>query len=455
MLLCVAGALVVFAVTFAVFIPTLSADWVNYDDPANYLVNENYRGLDWPRIQWMFSTFHMGHYQPLAWLTLGLDYTLHGMDARGYHRTSLFLHAFTAVFVFLLALRLLTCSKSFSARPVTTTSLAVFAALFFSVHPLRVETVAWLTQRRDLVSAFFLVPAVLAYCRAAATPVNRPARWWWYGLSILFFALSLLGKVAGVPLVVILLALDWFPLNRLGTRVRDLFSLRALVVYLEKLPFAILAFVFARIAVRGQTDMAAQVSTSVLDAGERFAIAMYGLVWYMRKTFLPFELKPLYYWPPAFNTPAEEFSFIDSVRRAFDADPAFLANTLIVAAVAVLILTLSLIGRGRAIVVALIAYAAMLSPRLGLFHSGAQIVADRYSYLPAIPVAILLAALVMWLLHRPLLAVGFRAVVARIVIAIALIGTIAALSTLTWKQCAIWKDADSLMKVFPSRSRGR
>jgi hypothetical protein len=211
-----ASALAVGAVTFAAFWPALSNQFVDWDDLDNFVRNPDYRGLAWNNLAWMFTTLHMGHYQPLAWLTLGLDAVcaeaLFGdpVDPRTYHFTNNLLHAANAALVFVLALRLIVRGIGSGGPPAF--AGAAVAGLIFGVHPLRVESVAWATERRDLLSGLFLLLAVLAWLRAVEAPSPRRAPRM-IG-SLVLFALSLLSKVIGVTLPVVLLILDVVPLRR-------------------------------------------------------------------------------------------------------------------------------------------------------------------------------------------------------------------------------------------------
>jgi hypothetical protein len=175
--------LTVFIVVWGVFRPALQNQFVDWDDPLNFLENPHYRGLGPDNIAWAFSTFHMGHYQPLTWLTLGADATIaramydNELDPRPYHFTNNLLHAINAVLVLLIALRLF--RPSIISRQAAFAALigSFAAALFFGVHPLRVESVAWATERRDLLSGFFLLLSVLAYLRAQIYICPTPAQW--------------------------------------------------------------------------------------------------------------------------------------------------------------------------------------------------------------------------------------------------------------------------------------
>jgi len=146
-------AALVFLVTFVAFLPALRGEFLNWDDDTNFLDNPHYRGLGPEQLKWMFTDF-FGHYMPLTWLTLGLDYVVWGMNPFGYHLTSLLFHAANAVLCFFCLRQLLRKARPDPDAPGIDWA-AAGGALFFSVHPLRVESVAWITERRDVTSAFF------------------------------------------------------------------------------------------------------------------------------------------------------------------------------------------------------------------------------------------------------------------------------------------------------------
>src|SRR5207249_9961933 len=137
-------------VAVACFLPTLRNDFVLWDDDLNFTDNPSYRGLSWRQLRWMFTTVHGGHYQPLSWVTLGLGYTLWGMNPTGYHLTSLLLHAVNAVLFYYIVLALL---RRAVASASASAGAAAVGALFFAIHPLRVESVAWASERRDVLAA--------------------------------------------------------------------------------------------------------------------------------------------------------------------------------------------------------------------------------------------------------------------------------------------------------------
>jgi hypothetical protein len=132
--------------TSVAFLPTLENGFANFDDIENFLNNQSYRGVGPAQLRWMFTTWNLGGLIPLTWMTLGLDYVIWGMDPAGYHLTSLVLHVLTALAFYFVLLRLLRAAQGPGELDGAALRLgALFGALLFSVHPLRVESVAWMT----------------------------------------------------------------------------------------------------------------------------------------------------------------------------------------------------------------------------------------------------------------------------------------------------------------------
>src|SRR5256886_5877310 len=243
--------------TLAAFLPALQNQFVNWDDKDNFLDNPHYRGLGWTHLRWMWTT-HLGHYIPLTWMTLGLDYLLWGMNPVGYHLTNLLLHAANAVVFFFVVRRILTLALPSSERGHALAVSAGVAALVFAIHPLRVESVAWVTERRDVLSGLFYLVAILLYLRACEG--GAPGRGW-YWLSVAVFVLALLSKSMVVNLPVVFLILDVYPLRRLGGAF-EWWSEPARRVYVEKIPFVLLAAAASAIAVMGQLSFHAAPSVA-------------------------------------------------------------------------------------------------------------------------------------------------------------------------------------------------
>ena len=228
--------------TFVAFLPSLQNGFVNWDDEAVLLDNPNYRGLGWEQLRWMFTTFHMSVYRPIAWITMGIDYLIWGMEPFGYHLTSLFFHCSNAVLFYFVALRLLRLAMSTTDELKLPLRVAAgFAALFFALHPLRVEPVAWESGEDNLVAGFFFMLTLLCYLRAAAITETGLHRWVWMGGAWILYALSILSKALTVPLPLALLVLDVYPLKRLKTDPRTWFQREARHILWEKIPFLLFA----------------------------------------------------------------------------------------------------------------------------------------------------------------------------------------------------------------------
>src|SRR5712691_3553688 len=406
--------------TFAAFLPALQNQFVNWDDQRNFLDNPHYRGLGWTHLRWMWTT-HLGHYIPLTWMTLGLDYLLWGMNPFGYHLTSLLLHAANAVVFFFVVHRILTLAlPSPSERGHALAVAAGFAALVFAIHPLRVESVAWVTERRDVLSGLFYLSAILLYLRACE-PEKRGREWYW--LSVAAFVYALLSKSIVVNLPIVLLILDVYPLRRLGGD-SGWWSGPARRVYAEKIPFVLLAAAASAIALMAQLSHNAMVSVVQLSALGRLAVSTYGLSFYLWKTVAPVNLSPLYELPPTVNPWA----------------PPFLLSYGLVLAITALVLALR--RRVPGLPAAWVAYIVVLLPVLGIFQSGPQIAADRYTYLASLGWAIFVGAGLLFCgraLRRSTTGTPITLPIGGVAICV-----VVGLGVLTWNQAQAWHDSERL-----------
>ncbi len=399
------------AVTLVVFAPALGNGWVDYDDDRNFLTNPGYRGLGPAHLRFMLTGVIMGHWTPVTWLSHGVDYAVWGMNPLGYHLGNLLLHAGNAALVWALASRLLAAARP-AAAPLARRLGAGAAALLFALHPLRVESVAWITERRDVLSALFALLAALAYLRFVAATGDRRR---WYLASLGLFALGLLSKSMLVSLPLILLVLDVYPLRRLDPRAWRAPAARAVV--LEKAPFLALALATVAITSAVMAGSVRVTSLALYGPAARVAMAAYGLAFYPWKTLAPLDLMPMYELP---------------VRVSLG-EARFLAPVLAVSVAAIALVLVR--RRWPAGLAAGVAYALLLAPVSGLVHAGPQLVADRFSYLPSLPLAILLGAGVAaateqgWLGRVMLVAVGVW---------------IVSMAALTWAQVQAWRDTDTL-----------
>jgi len=471
MLCFVLGAVVLGLVGIA-FAPALSAGFLDFDDDKLLLLNRHWRGLTTRHVGWMLTTPHMGHWQPLTWLSFGADWALFGLTSPGhpeagaYHGTSLVIHALTALALFWLAWRLVTIALP-DLDDVRRLLAAAFAAALWAIHPLRVESVVWLTERRDVLSSLFAVLAVGvwldwaapgtverrspgrtlatvacalvalaallfgidlsdprglviaswpllalatgAWLASIATVVRGSERAPAFALAAACLVLSLSAKAWAMVLPAVLLVLDVWPLGRLQRG-------RMVSVLVEKLPLLVPALACARLAHWAQASsvgVMAPWTEHGLDA--RLAQALYGLVYYPMRVLLPIDLLPIYELP----------------RQMSLTDPAWLLPAL--AAVALIGGVIALRRRAPALAAACAIYVVFVSPVLGLVQSGPQLVADRYTHLATMPFAILIAGTAARLSVRHALAVGVAAVV-----------TLGACVAGTWRYATIWQTPVSL-----------
>jgi tetratricopeptide (TPR) repeat protein len=416
----IGAVFLVAAVCAAAFYPSLYYGFLNYDDDQLYLNNPYFRGLQWWNIRWMFTTFLMGHYQPLTWVTLGLDYAIWGMNPFGYHLTNVVLHVANAVLFYFLALRLIRLASP-SWDEVACAVGAAAAALFFAIHPMRVESVAWLTERRDVLSGFFVFLTLHAYLTAAQAE-SRAARMKWLGVTLFVYALSLLSKAVGMTLPVVLLILDVYPLRRLGGSNERWYGRGVWDVWLEKIPFFILGGVTAVVAGAAQLDTRAMLSLSRYGIPYRAAQVSYAFVFYVWKTLVPTRLSPLYEVPSDFD-PTNWIYIVSAL--------------IVIAGTAALILVRKIWPAGLAV---WIAYLALLLPVSGVAQSGPQLVAVRYSYLPCLGFALLAGGGVAMLWRRA------RDRAALLAAAAALGAVAVALVFSTRQQVDVWRDTERLWR---------
>ncbi|MBP6875302.1 MAG: tetratricopeptide repeat protein [Candidatus Eisenbacteria bacterium] len=443
---------------FLAFSAALDAEFVNYDDDRLYAGNPMYRGFGPVQLQWMWTTHYMGHYQPLTWMSAALDYEISGVDPSSYHRTNLILHALNAALFYFVLLLLLSAARASASRsdheglPRAETGhaggraaalaiplAAAFGALFYALHPLRVESVAWASERRDVLSGFFLLLALLAYLRAVALGKAALRSKGLYFASLAALALSLLSKAWGMSFFAVLLLLDIYPLRRLSSR--TLRSSEGQAVLLEKLPFLLLGLGAAIVAGSSQKG-ALQTMKSLAEwsVGDRIVQAFYGLAFYLGKTLWPSKLVALYELPAKLN-PWEA---------------RFLASYAVVIVIAIAVWLLR--RRIPALIIAALAYAFILAPVLGFAQSGPQLVADKYTYVSGISLAALASAGFLWLWNR---AKGreTRSDIAReasresnaltgprIALALAAAAVLLALGIAAHRQTQVWQDSEHLWR---------
>jgi len=361
------------AAALAVYLQASRFDFVMVDDPVYVGDNEHVReGLRLGNLGWAFTTFRDGNWFPLTWISLMLDATLYGLWPGGYHLTNVLLHTANVLLVF----------ATFARMTRQVLPSAVVAALF-AVHPLHVQSVAWIAERKDVLSMFFGLGSLYAYVAYAQTGRRR---WQWLVLSLLLFLCSLCSKQTLVTLPCVFLLLDLWPLRRWAFAGNNSLSaavdasgrqqtvlpnhppessrargMAALVV--EKTPFFVLSAAFCVLATIAQTRGGAVLSFTVIPLGTRILNALVVYRLYIQKAFLPFGLVAFYPHPGA--------------RLGLD-DVAISAVFLL----CVTVLAVVQARRRPYLLAGWLWYLGTLVPMIGLLQLSGQQMADRYTYFP-------------------------------------------------------------------------
>jgi len=396
-------ALVLVVAVLAVFRDVSGFSFLNYDDDTyitkNHLVSG---GLSPQSARWAFQSFAVANWHPLTWISHQLDVSLFGMDAGRHHLTSVALHAAGTALLFL-ALRALTGAL----WP------AALVAALFGVHPLHVESVIWLSERKDLLCGLFWVLALAAHARYARRP--GLARF----LPVLAAtALALLAKPMAVTLPFTLLLLDWWPLGRLG-RPEDpqrWATLRRLL--LEKLPLLVLVLLSCAATLHAQQAGGAVKTLEGFPFGLRVEVALLASAHYLRAAVLPLNLAVAYPYPAA---PA---------ALAVAGAAAFLC--------AASLLALRQAGRRPYLLCGWLWYLGTLGPVIGLVQVGVQPWADRYTYLPLVGIFVAAA----WTAADA----ARRGVSGRAVLAATSAAALAALGVAAHAQASHWRDSVTLFE---------
>jgi Flp pilus assembly protein TadD len=335
--------------TFALYWPTRAFEFLNYDDP--YYVSENARvvaGLTWSGVRWAFTTFEDGNWFPLTWLSHMADVSLWGVNAGPHHMTNAALHALTAALLLALGR-----SIGFTVAP------AAFAAALFAWHPQRVESVAWIAERKDVLSAMFSVLTLLLYRRYARAPgAGR------YAVVVAAYCAALMSKAMPVTLPFVMLLMDYWPLCRSSGG-------RWPALVREKIPLLALAAAAAVVAFLAQSSAGATADLGTVPLTRRIANAAVSYWLYLGDFAWPAGLAVFYPRP-------------------------IVSGWQLGVAVAGLAIVSGMVWRLRArysaALVAWLWYLGMLIPVIGLVQIGAQGRADRYTYLPMIGLCLAAAA---------------------------------------------------------------
>lgn len=390
-------ALALALLTVALYGPALGNGFVDYDDPMYVTANPRIpQGLTRENVEWALTTTDAMNRHPVTWLSHLLDAELFGLEPSGHHATSVLVHALTAALLFLLLQR---------ATGATGASLA--AAALFAVHPLNVQSVAWISERKNVLSTFFWLLTFAAY----GAWVRRPRAWWWYAAVVACFALALMAKPMAVTLPFTLLLLDYWPLGRWSVGQRRL--------WLEKVPLVAMAAAASVDTYRIQHASGAVVQAETIPLAARLANAAWSYLAYLGHAIWPSGLAAFY---PHLESALPTWRVVLAV--------------LVLAAITGALWWFR--ERARPQLTGWLWYLGTLVPVIGLVQVGTQAMADRYMYVPLIGIFVALSWAGAALVARGTLprevAMGGAAV------------AVVALGVLTLGQIAVWHDTLTLFE---------
>ncbi len=350
-------------IVLVTFLPSVANDFVDWDDYSFVTTNYHIHSISPDSLRWMLTTFYQGAWHPLTWFSHALDRALWGLNPAAHRLINIILHTLNVLLYCALCLRLQDVwvernPQRAAISPESRFVAAWTAALLFGIHPLRVESVAWIAERKDVLSALFYLSTIMAYVGYASAARAAPDRKWRYLLSVALYLAAVLSKPMVVTLPLILILIDYCPLYRL-----DRSSLWTCIR--EKGPF----FVFAAFA--AGMNIAAKwgetIPFSYVPAGLRIMNAFHAMVFYLQKSVLPSHLIPLY-----------------QLDRNLD----YFASTFVLSALAVIVITgmcvRQALNNQRVWATIWFYYSITLAPALGFFLPYRHAMADRYTYLSSL-----------------------------------------------------------------------
>lgn len=396
--------------TLLPYLNVLDNSFVDWDDTLYIQHNLHIRHLNLTTIRWSFVNFYGGYWIPLTWLSFAFDFWIGRLEPWVYHLDNLMLHLANTAMVFLVSHKLLTVIQKHNKEVFDRPSFVAFVtALLFGIHPIHVESVAWASERKDLLYCLFSLLSFSNYLSYTSLPQNR--RWNYFG-CLAFFLLAILSKPMAVSLPFILILLDYWPLKRSPRK-----------IWIEKIPFFTASFLSAGVAVLTQFKAGAGWDLSQAPLSFRFTNACHSLLFYLLKMVVPIRLSGFY--------PIH-------LEKTFSLE--YLISTLLVLLISLFCFQLH--KKRPYLTTAWLYYLLSLAPVLGIVQVGNQAAADRFTYLPSLGPFLLAAAAFVFLLSR------WRAVfIFLFVVAVPL------LSFESYRQVSVWKNSISLwenvLKIDP------
>lgn len=402
-----APAILISLVTFLLYLPALKNGFVNWDDDIYLQYTASLGSTASGFLKCFITAPPKSYWHPVTLVSYLADYSLWGRAPWGYHLVNIIFHALNTLLVFVLTVRLFRYSPS-RLQGFSVLAAASITALFFGLHPLHVESVAWVAERKDELYSFFFILSILAYLEYAAASARKGLL---YLSSLVFFILSIMSKPMALTLPFVLLVIDLYPLERLTPAGRNLKRL-----ILEKAPFFALALASAFITM--WVSRGASSSIEMYPPSARIFIGVRAYIFYLYKMVFPRDLAP--YYPLPFRVEFLKIEYIGSAAI-------FIAITFFCVAV---------FRKHKIFLAAWLYYLITLFPVIGLVQVGAQAAADRFTYLPTLSLFLTGAAGAAWAVNR-----GDKARRATLSV---MFFIFIILAGLTLRQTSIWRDSVSL-----------
>ncbi len=422
---------IIIILTVIVFYPSLNNGFTNWDDHFYIQANKDIHNLSWENIKNIFTSAYVLNYHPLTTLSYALEYHFFNVNPFIYHFTNLLFHLFNTLLVFWFIF-ILTENKSSS----------FLASILFGIHPLHVESVVWISERKDVLSTFFFLLSLISYIYYQkhekinyldkthihnfhlklyfkSLKIKFPVYLTYYYLSIIAMIFSLLSKAMGITLPFIILLCDYY-MNKKQVKLRD------------KIPFFILAFVFGIIGLITQKSANKAMTYMSYTLFDNIFVACYGLIFYIVKLFHPVNLSALYPYPEKINNT--------------------LPLSLLISPVIVIVLIIAVLWSvtyTKKILFGSAFYLITICPVLKLIPIGGAIVADRYMYIPSIGLFYIIGECFNWIYNKNIKYNNGKNVSLIIIVC----GAIISLSLLTMERCMIWENSitlwDDVINKYP------
>lgn len=429
-------AVVIACLTFLVYLPGLGNGFVDWDDTQYIVQNTKIKSLRWELFRWALFDYRTNLWHPLTWLSHAVDYAVWDLNPFGHHLTNNILHAINTGVVFWLSsifIRLASISN-LEFKAVDTRFLFVASgttALLFGLHPIHVESVAWVAERKDLLYSLFYMASTIAYLYYAQSMTSGGKQTWFrhrlYWLALGLFFLSLASKPMAVTLPAVLLILDWYPLRRTEQR-RSLWPL-----LLEKIPFVALSAGVSLLTILAQKSVGGLKSLENATIGIRIAVAFKSLTEYLWNLAIPVKLLPFYPYP----------------KDASLVKPAYIAAVLLV--ILITAYCIKVAKQQKIFLAAWCYFVVTVFPVLGFFQAGWQAMADRFMYLPSLG-PLLVTGIGCAYIWGKIDSTGNNRIVLRACFAVVMLATSFVMIQITLKQTAIWKNSVTLWEYNVKRT---